>query len=157
MGSQNSRTPQDERLLEHDAASLTWVIELTRELINLNDKAEGIILMSIDDIASREIQDCASAYEMWHRLKELRSKCEQWYGLSASCELDAAVKGSDEKAYKYLERITTLAQTVQSAGFELTDTKFVMHIIKSLPTENEYFKRSTDLQAQPLDLGLFKR
>ncbi len=60
---------------------------LTREMEMHNDKAEGIILMSVDASAAKEIGKCESAYEMWNKLKDVRGKCEDWYGLSAATEL----------------------------------------------------------------------
>ncbi len=123
----------------------------------LNDKAEGILLMSVDTAAANEIKDCASAHEMWTKQKNVRGTCEKLCGVTAASELSIIFKGKDESITAYWERASALYVTIKSADLKMDDSQFAMHIIRGLPREYEYLKRTAPLYKEDFDLAKFNR
>ncbi len=68
-------------------------------------------------------------------------------------------KRSDETIHKYWERAEAFFDIIKASRTKMTDSDFAMHIMKGLPSEFKYFKRSTEIydNDEEFDLATYKR
>ncbi len=107
-----------------------------------NDKAKGLILMSVGEYVLSSIVTCATAKEMWDKLKQTREKCDPCHGMLALNEHASSLKRSDETMLEYWSRKGKLLYKIRGAGIVMSDKLAAIHLIMGLPAPYDYLKRT---------------